>query len=148
MGASQCTLKRLLVMVNWDLLVVRKQFRKYCWVIGKNSDINTFWSISSTLEFLDRIRFLDIKSVDVFDFSTLYTNLDLVLVKDALYSVIDKVLALMINFYVSGLMSLFFKKKYLYIWVLIVLTNKNLKMLLILFCLTLLYLFGGKYFNK
>ena len=31
------------------------------------------------------------QSVEVFDFSTLYTNLDLVLVRDSLFKVIDKV---------------------------------------------------------
>ena len=53
--------------------------------------MNTFWSINYTLEFLDRIRCLNIRSVEVFDFSTLYTNLDLVLVRDSLFKVIDKV---------------------------------------------------------
>ena len=37
------------------------------------------------------ITFVSIKFVDVFDFSALYTNLDLALVNDALFSVIDNV---------------------------------------------------------
>ena len=75
-GARQCSTKQLAVIVNSGLQVVREQFRKYCLAIEKNSGSNTFWSINSSFEFLDRMRCLNIKSVEVFDFSTLYTKLD------------------------------------------------------------------------
>ena len=82
---------QLSVIVNSGLQVVKEQFRKYSLAIENNSGMNTFWRINSSLEFLERIRCLKIKSVDIFDFSTLYTNLDLVPVRDSLFKVIDKV---------------------------------------------------------
>ena len=90
-GAKQCSNKQLSVIVNSGFQVVREQFRKYCLAIEKNSGMNTFWSINYTLEFFDRIRCLNIRSVEVFNFSTLFTNLDLVRVRDSLFKVIDKV---------------------------------------------------------
>ena len=59
--ARQCSTKQLLVRVNSGLQVVREKLRKYCFTIDKNSGINTFWSINSSLEFLDRIRCLNIR---------------------------------------------------------------------------------------
>ena len=67
-GSRQCSTKHLSVVVNSCLQVVREQFRKYCLAIEKNSGMNTFWSINYTLEFFDRIRCLNIRSVEVFDF--------------------------------------------------------------------------------
>ena len=78
-GARQCSTKQLSVIVNSGLQVVREQFRKYCFIIEKNSGIKTFWNINSYFEFLDRIRNLNIMSIEVFDFLTLFTNLDFVL---------------------------------------------------------------------
>jgi len=49
--ARQCSTKQLSVIVNSGFQVVREQFRKYCSAIEKNSGVNTFWSINSSLEF-------------------------------------------------------------------------------------------------
>ena len=90
-GSRQCSTKHLSVIVNSGLQVVREQFRKYCLAIEKSCGMNTFWSINYTLEFLDRIRCLNIKSGEVYNFWTLHTNLDLVLVKDLPFKVTEKV---------------------------------------------------------
>ena len=75
-GARHCSTKPLSVIVNLGLAVVKEKFRRYCNAIQRNSGFNFFWSINSTMEFLDRIKSLKIHSLQVYDFSTLYTNLD------------------------------------------------------------------------
>ena len=75
-GAKNCTTKQLSVKLNKGLKVVREHFKRYCEAIYKNSGINVYWSINSTDEFLSKIRNLKMHNVQVFDFSTLYTNLD------------------------------------------------------------------------
>ena len=75
-GARNCTTKPLSVTINLGLKVVKENFRMYCEAIFRNSGYNYFWSINSTLEFMYKINKIAVHSVQVFDFSTLYTNID------------------------------------------------------------------------
>ena len=75
-GAKQCTTKQLSTKINKGLTVIRNYFKEYCNAIYKNSGINCFWSIVSSIEFLNKIQNINIHNVQVFDFSTLYTNLN------------------------------------------------------------------------
>ena len=89
-GARNCTTKCLSIILNKGLSVVRSHFVAYCDSIKKNSGYNFFWSVKSSTEFLDNINNCDkVFSVQVFDFSTLYTNLDQQLVISHLYSLFD-----------------------------------------------------------
>ena len=75
-GARSCTTKSLSVMVNLGLKVVKDNFRNYCNAIFKNSGYDYFWSINSTQEFIRKINKVTVHSLQVYDFSTLYTNID------------------------------------------------------------------------
>ena len=88
-GARKCTTKQLSLKVNKGLSVIRDQFKIYCNAIYKNSGVNCFWSIVSTVEFLKRIDNVKIHNLQVFDFSTLYTNLDQEDVKLHIYSLLE-----------------------------------------------------------
>ena len=88
-GASKCSSKELSVLVNETLKVVREYFQKYCNAIQNNSGVNMFWSIKSSNEFLDRIDNVKASCIKVFDFSTLYTSLELDLVENAIDKIID-----------------------------------------------------------
>ena len=90
-GARHCTTKPLSIVVNQGLSVVKESFRKYCGAILRNSGFNFFWSINSTLEFLNKIKDIKVWSLQVFDFSTLYTNIDQTAILQHLYSLLDLV---------------------------------------------------------
>ena len=76
-GARHCTTRRLSVLIIQNLLFVRDNFNKYCNAIQRNSGYNFFWStsVNSTLEFLDKVRDIQVHNVQVYDFSTLYSNI-------------------------------------------------------------------------
>ena len=89
-GATNCSTKQLSILVTKALQVLLGNFKLYCRGILRNCGINCDWGINSTEQFLDKLRKLkDIYSVQVHDFSTLYTNLDLKFVKEALVGMID-----------------------------------------------------------
>ena len=75
-GARHCTTKPLSLIVNQGLALIKKNFRAYCDAIHRNSGYNFFWSINSTLEFINKIQGRKVYNLQVFDFSTLYTNLN------------------------------------------------------------------------
>ena len=75
-GARNCSTKPLSVLLNKGLSVIRNQFLKYCESIYRNSGINCFWSVKSSFEFLSRINGGAVHTLQVYDFSTLYTNLN------------------------------------------------------------------------
>ena len=89
-GASKCTTKQLSIDVTLCLTVIRNHFRKYCNTIFKRTGINCFWSINNSTEFITKIENLRAKSINCFDFSTLYTNLPLNDVKKVMEELIIK----------------------------------------------------------
>ena len=88
-GAKHCSTKQLSILVNKGLSVIRDHFKRYCSSVYNNSGINCFWSVLSTSEFLNKVQSLDVKSAQVFDFSTLYTNLDQREVKEHIFKLLD-----------------------------------------------------------
>jgi len=88
-GARRCATKPLNVLVNNCLKLLRDGFKKYCNKIYNNCGINYFWSIDSSSQFLDIIKDLDVYNLQVYDFTTLYTNLDLLEVELMINEVID-----------------------------------------------------------
>ena len=90
-GARHSTTKSLSIKINKGLSVIRDHFRRYCEAIYNNSGINCFWSILSSVEFLDKMKSLKVFNIEVFDFSTLYTNLDQNEVKSHIFSLLDLV---------------------------------------------------------
>ena len=88
-GASNCTTKQLSVYVNSALKVVREYFSKYCSTVYKNSGVNCNWSINSSTQFIQKLQNIDVFNIQVYDFTTLYTNLDLGVVEKLLSEMID-----------------------------------------------------------
>lgn len=88
-GARFCVTKQLNVQVNCCLKLLRKYFKKYCEAIYNNSGINMFWSIDSSSEFLEAIKNSDVYNIQVYDFTTLYTRLDLIEVENMINEVVD-----------------------------------------------------------
>ena len=88
-GASKCTTKQLSVLVNKALKVLKEYFTKYCQTIYRNSGINCDWSINSSSQFLEKLPRVDLYNLQIYDFTTLYTNLNLNVVETLLFEVID-----------------------------------------------------------
>ena len=88
-GANKCSTKQISLHVNKALKVLKDYFSKYCRTIYKNVGINHDWSINSSTQFLSKIQHLDVYNMQVYDFTTLYTNLDLGVVGRLLSEMID-----------------------------------------------------------
>ena len=88
-GARHCTTKQLSVLVNKALKILKNYFSKYCLAIYNNCGINCDWSINSSAQFLDKIQHLDTYNMQVYDFTTLYTNLNLGVVEELINEMID-----------------------------------------------------------
>lgn len=84
-GARRCVTKELAIKINKGMQVLKSSFIKYCKSVLQRTGINFNWSIHSSIEFLDRIKAMEIWSLQVYDFSTLYTNLNLNDVEDSLF---------------------------------------------------------------
>ena len=88
-GASKSSTKQLSVYLNKALKVVKEYFSKYCGVVYRNTGINCDWSINSSRQFLDRLPRSGVFNIQVYDFTTLYTNLNLTTVESLLFEVFD-----------------------------------------------------------
>lgn len=110
-GARHCTLKELSVKINKALQVIKANFGKYCDTIQKHTGINFNWSISSSYEFLEKIKSKEIWSMQVYDFTTLYTSLNLNEVEKSLFSLIDLVFSNKNKYICIGYNKSFFAKK-------------------------------------
>ena len=110
-GARRCTTKRLSIKINKALQVIQGSFSKYCKSIYNHTGINFNWSISSSVDFIKKLNAIDIWSMQVFDFTTLYTNLELKEVENSLYGLIDLLYSSHNKFICVGYQKSFFSKK-------------------------------------
>ena len=88
-GASNCTTKQLSIYVNKALKVLKSYYSKYCNTVYRNTGINWNWSINSSNQFLEKLQHIDVYNLQVYDFTTLYANLELNIVETLLYEMID-----------------------------------------------------------
>ncbi len=110
-GARRSTTKKLAIRINKGLKVLKQHFIKYCDAIHRHTGINFHWSISSSMEFIEKLREKEIWSMQVFDFTTLYTKLDLQEVISSLYGIIDLLFSSANKFICIGYEKSFFSKK-------------------------------------
>lgn len=89
-GARKCTTKQISAEVGLVLSCLKTHFKNYCNKIKKYSGIAHFWSVDSSVEVLNKINKLPAKSIETFDFSTLYTNLPLNTIYESLKKLIIK----------------------------------------------------------
>ena len=86
-GARKSVTKELEGLMNKGMQVLQANLKRYCAAIFRRTGLNFNWSINSSSEFLNRINSLDIWSMRVYDFSTLYTNLNLHDVESSLFEI-------------------------------------------------------------
>lgn len=90
-GASSATTKKLSIDVNLCLKLIKKIHKGYCKTIYNRNGYNYFWSVDNSTEVLDKLsKVNNPSSIHTYDFSTLYTNLPLDLVKKELFEMIDR----------------------------------------------------------
>ena len=90
-GASSATTKKLSIDVNLCLKLIKKIHKGYCKSIYNRNGYNYFWSVDNSVDVLEKLnRVNNPSSIHTYDFSTLYTNLPLDLVKKELFEMIDR----------------------------------------------------------
>ena len=90
-GASNATTKKLSIDVNLCLKLIKKIHKGYCKTIYNRNGYNYFWSVDNSKDVLDKLsKVNNPSSIFTYDFSTLYTNLPLDLVKKELFEMIDR----------------------------------------------------------
>ena len=90
-GASSATTKKLSIEVNLCLKLIKKIHKGYCKTIFNRNGFSYFWSVDNSAGALDKLNNVNNpSSVYTYDFSTLYTNLPLDLVKSELFEMIDR----------------------------------------------------------
>ena len=62
----------------------------YCEQIHQRTGISVYWSVDNSLQCIKKLDKLTATSVHTFDFSTLYTNLPLKSIEDALQQLVIK----------------------------------------------------------
>ena len=110
-GSRKCTTKKLSVKVDKGLKVLKKGFSKYCDAIYRHTRINYNWSITSSMKFIERLKELEIWSMQVFDFTTLYTKLDLQEVISSISGMIDLIFSPTNKYICINYKKSFFSKK-------------------------------------
>ena len=91
-GAKFCTTKQISILLNNALICIRAKLKADCLKECLDTPYNYFWSINSTDEFLSRLANTpETWSAQVYDFATLYTNLDLDIVKTNLFELFDNI---------------------------------------------------------
>ena len=90
-GASKATTKELSIDVNLCLKLMKKVHKGYCKSIFNRTGFNYYWSVDNSNEVIDKLRNINNHSaIHTYDFSTLYTNLPLELVRDEIFELIDR----------------------------------------------------------
>ena len=90
-GASKAVTKNLAIDVNLCLKLLKNVHKGYCKSIFNRTGFNYYWSVDNSNEVINKLRNIDNPSaIHTYDFSTLYTNLPLELVRDEIFDLIDR----------------------------------------------------------
>ena len=115
-GARNSSTKQLSVYLNRALAVLKARFSCYCKSIYERTGINCDWSIDNSIQFIEHINNLDLYNLQVYDFTTLYTNLDLGVIETLVNEMIDLIFNKSFNKYLCverfGDRGFFSKKSY------------------------------------
>ena len=90
-GSSSCSTKELSIRLTKILSAVKEGLQKYCETVYSRSGINHMWILKNSKELLDNFKsrsFSEISSIKTFDFSTLYTTIPHVKLKNRLKEII------------------------------------------------------------
>ena len=82
-ASSKCSTTNISILLTSALTTIKDLVVNFCNKVYENSGVNYFWSVKNSLEVLDKLRSLNcqFKSIDSYDFSTLYTTLPHTLIK-------------------------------------------------------------------
>ena len=106
-GATHCTTKPLSVELSLVMKCIKKHFKAYCEQIHQRTGISPYWSVDNSLDCIKKLQNMKAKSVYTFDFSTLYTNLPLKSIEEALQQLVIKMFKNSSKHYI--LVNTFFK---------------------------------------
>ena len=115
-GARNSSIKQLSVYLNRALAVLKARFSCYCKSIYERTGINCDWSIDNSIQFIEHINNLDLYNLQLYDFTTLYLNLDLGVIETLVNEMIDSIFNKSFNKYLCveqiGDRGFFSKKSY------------------------------------
>ena len=74
-GSKSCSIKLLSKYFSKALKVILNHMKNYSFTVSQRADLNYFWIIENSLEFMDKIKSKDMQHMETYDFSTLYTAL-------------------------------------------------------------------------
>ena len=74
-GSKSCSIKLLSKYFSKALKVILNHIKNYSLTVSQRADLNYFWIIENSLEFMDKIKSKDMQHMETYDFSTLYTAL-------------------------------------------------------------------------
>ena len=90
-ASNKCTTKPLSGLLTTCLSAVVTHFKEYC---NRNTGINCFWIINNSQHVIDTLQGINAsvkaKHFDSYDFSTLYTSIPHVSLKNNLHELIDE----------------------------------------------------------
>ena len=88
-GASNATNKKLAIDVNLFFKLIKKIRKGYCKTKHNRNGYNYFWSVDNTRDVLDILNNVNnASSIHIYDFSALYTNFPLYLVRNESFEMI------------------------------------------------------------
>ncbi len=90
-GAAKSTMKQLSKELALVLKAVKCRFSNYCNKIEINTGYSVYWSVDNSKEVVDKLKRIKAKSIQTFDFSTLYTNIPL----DQIYQNLEELITKM-----------------------------------------------------
>ncbi len=92
-ASRRCVLKPLSALLTQCLRAISKELQKFCALWKKGSNVNPWWVADNSKPLLKTLTTLNriggARSVDTFDFTTLYTNIQHISIKKELEWVID-----------------------------------------------------------
>ena len=90
-GSKFCSIKPLSKYFSKALKLILNHMKLYNNVVYERTQLNQFWILENSLEFLDKIKSKRIYHMETYDFSTLYTALPHVEIKQKLANIFKKV---------------------------------------------------------
>lgn len=90
-GSKFCSIKPLSKYFSKALKLILNHMKLYNNVVYERTQLNQFWILENSLEFLDNIKNKKINHMETYDFSTLYTALPHVEIKQKLANIFKKV---------------------------------------------------------
>jgi hypothetical protein len=90
-GSRVCSIKMISKLFSKCLKLILNHLKSYNHVVFERSGLNYFWIIDNSLDFLDNIKNIKTDHLETYDFSTLYTSLPHIEIKQKFKNIFKKV---------------------------------------------------------